>query len=183
MLDTKYKWTKGKYPNYWVQEDDGNPGNTSQSNYIRNLKQDSGKCNFINIQSSGNSGTKSDSTSDDKQVCRGQKCFHFIGTKKYMRTPYAKNFNQPAMSQGQYLQTGGVYKKNCLPTPPNKQSFPMTLSHNYTTTANRIGVSGRSSSTLGLGSGGCGINFSTWEEAQQAGLLPADWKPGYTIIS
>tara|TARA_B100000508_G_C11408560_1_gene252085 strand:- start:150 stop:974 length:825 start_codon:yes stop_codon:yes gene_type:complete len=174
MLDTKYKWTKAKYPYYWVQDDDSNPENSSQSIYIQKIKQSSGKCNFINIQSPGNTLK---THPDNKQVCSGQKCFHFIGTKKYMRTPYAKNFNQPAMSQSQYLQTGGLYKKKCLPTPPNKQPFPMTLNHSTSLKGSRIGIGGRSASTLGVANG-CATNFSTWQQAQQAGLLPPDWTPG-----
>ena len=38
MIDTKYKWTKGTYPNYWVQEDDNNYNITGdQGTYISRI--------------------------------------------------------------------------------------------------------------------------------------------------
>ena len=83
-------------------------------------------------------------------------CSYFIGTKKYIRMPYAKNLNQPAMSQGQYISTGGVTRKNCLPTPPSMQPFPMNLTHNQ-------------------GAASCNVNYKYWEQAQKAGLLPENY--------
>ena len=87
--------------------------------------------------------------------------------------PYAKNFNQLAKSQGQYILTGGVYKKECLPTPANKQPFPMKLNHNNR--PNPVGT--KSSSNIGIG---CQTNYLTWQEAMADGMLPSDWTPGYT---
>lgn len=178
MIDTKYKWTKGTYPNYWVQEDDNSYRITrDQATYIRNLTQKVGSSVFTNVQNNGNCSPISDVSNSFIYSCSGNKnaCSYYIGTKKYIRTPYAKNFNQLPLSQGQYILTGGVYKKECLPTPTNKQPFPMKLNH-----SNAVGMTGRgskSSSTIGIG---CQTNYVTWEDAKNAGALPSDWTPGYT---
>lgn len=53
MIDTKYKWTKGTYPNYWVKEDDNSYNITrDQATYISNLSQETNKCNNSNGLSS-----------------------------------------------------------------------------------------------------------------------------------
>ena len=179
MIDTKYKWIHGSYPNFWVQEDDteSRSGTRNQSTYIQNLTKKYGSCVFINIQSSGNCATTTE-TDPYTYSCGGNRnaCSYYIGTKKYIRMPYAKNFNQPAMSQGQYITTGGVSKNNCLPTPANKQPFPMKLNHNSTQPSHKLTNSGtKSNSSTGIG---CQINYSTWQDAQAAGVLPADWTPG-----
>jgi len=162
MIDTKYKWTKSKYPNYWVQQDDGGYNSlATQGEYIRKKTNSSGGLcgNFINTQSAGNCGTTvlDENGESHTYTCdNGHGCSYFIGTKKYIRMPYAKNLNQPAMSQGQYIETGGVTRKECLPTQPKNQPFPMTLVHNQ-------------------GAESCNINYSIWQEAQAAGLLPPDF--------
>jgi len=178
MIDTKYKWTKSTYPNYWVQEDDNSYKITSdQAQYIRQLTQKCGKSVFINVQSSGNCGTTVDAPDAKIYNCDGKSraCSYHIGGKKYVRMPYAKNFNQPAMSQGQYITTGGPGKQNCLPTPANKQPFPMKLNHNRTSqTSYRVGGASQTASTS-VGSLGCDVNYLTWQEAVAAGALPADY--------
>lgn len=179
MIDTKYKWMKGTYPNFWVQEDDteSRSGTRDQSTYIQNLTKKYGSCVFINIQSSGNCATTTE-TDPFIYSCGGNRnaCSYYIGTKKYIRMPYAKNFNQPAMSQGQYITTGGVSKNNCLPTPANKQPFPMKLNHNTSQPSHKLTNSGtKTSASIGIG---CQTNYLTWQEAQSAGALPADWSPG-----
>lgn len=176
MIDTKYKWTKGTYPNYWVQEGDSNYSVTrDQASYIRNLTQKYGGFVFTNVQNNGKCGTVYDPSGSPIYSCSGNKnaCSYYIGTKKYIRTPYAKNFNQPAMSQGQYIHTGGLYKRECLPTPPNKQPFPMKLNHNNM--SRQIGT--KTNSTIGIG---CQTNYLRWEDAAEDGILPNDWIPGYT---
>jgi len=179
MIDTKFKWTKGTYPNFWVQEDDteSRSGTRDQSTYIQNLTKKYGSCVFINIQSSGNCGTTTD-TDPYIYSCSGNSnaCSYYIGTKKYIRMPYAKNFNQPAMSQGQYITTGGVSKNNCLPTPSNKQPFPIKLNHNTKQPSHKLSNTGtKTTSSIGIG---CQTNYLTWQEAQADGALPADWTPG-----
>lgn len=179
MIDTKYKWINGTYPNFWVQEDDSQSrsGTRDQSIYIQNLTKKYGSCVFTNVQSSGNCGTTTD-TDPYIYSCSGNSnaCSYYIGTKKYIRMPYAKNFNQPAMSQGQYIRTGGVSKNNCLPTPGNKQPFPMKLNHNSTQPSHKLTNNGtKTNSSIGIG---CQINYLTWQDAQSDGALPADWTPG-----
>ena len=191
MIDTKYKWTKGTYPNYWVQDDDNSYRVTrDQATYIKNLTQQCGASVFTNVQSNGNCGTTVDSpNSDFIYSCSGNKgaCSYYIGTRKYIRTPYVKNLNQPAKSQGQYISTGGVAIRQCLPTPVNKQPFPMKLHHATPTqlSSYRIGVPASSTSTNGVG--GCQTNYLTWKEAKDAGALPQDWKepdtsPSFNLV-
>ena len=177
MIDTKYKWTKSTYPNYWVQDDDNNYNITGdQGTHIANLTQKCGSSVFTNVQNNGNCGTTIDSPeSTFIYNCNGNRgaCSYHIGGKKYIRMPYAKNFNQPAMSQGQYINSGGVALNNCLPTPANKQPFPMNLNHNNGT--QKIGIKSNADSLTG-----CQTNYLRWEDAKNDGILPADWTPGYT---
>lgn len=179
MLDTKYKWTKGTYPNFWVQEDDNSYRITrDQKTYIHKLSQKNGGCVVFNPQ---NDGKKQSNVS-----CDGNKkaCSYYIGTKKYVRTPYAKNFNQPPITQGQYISSGGLFKNNCLPTPPNKQPFPMLLNHassNYHSSSKSTKHISQDSNKIGaIATIGCNVNYLTWEEARDAGQLPDDWVPGYS---
>lgn len=146
MISTKYRWIKSKYPNYWVQpiENESNPL-YSQGLYIANVTNKVGGCvrgsSFI-----------SEPENTQAIPCKGQKCVYYIGTKKYIRRPYSKVLNNEAISQGQYIETGGVAKNNCLPTPLNQQPFPMSVNNN-----------------------GCDINFTTWEQAQEEGVLPPNY--------
>jgi hypothetical protein len=185
MINTRYerKWNEydkeyvcprlvlnSQYPYSWVQPGNGSYVTTnSQDLYIRAKSQAYGSCVFINDQNSGNCGNYNENnedingngdTSDMPGIysCDGNTsaCSYYIGTKKYIRMPYAKNFNQPAMSQGQYISTGGPSRNNCLPPPPSKQEFPMNLAHNQ-------------------GADSCNVNFNTWQEAQAAGLLPPNY--------
>jgi hypothetical protein len=183
MIDTKYKWMKGTYPNFWVQEDDNSYRvHRDQQTYIENLTKQVGSSVFINVQSNGKCGTTVPQNNDPPGMsgnCTGGvACSYFIGTKKYIRTPYAKNFNQPAMSQGQYISTGGVSKNNCLPTPLNKQPFPMKLHHPTGKPRQQLISGGHLSSSIQQHTM-CQVNYNTWQEAQTAGLLPQDYDPGY----
>ena len=65
--------------------------------------------------------------------------------------PYTKDV-KVAMSSGDYITTGYL-KKRCLPTPPNKQAFPFIVNNKDN----------------------CHTSYKTWQEAQQAGLLPANY--------
>lgn len=151
MIDTKYKWMKGTYPHFWVKEDNGSYKITrDQATYIKNLTQKVG--GDVNCMITADLKDKIVSCSANKQACS-----YHIGGKKYVRMPYSKNYNILAVSQGQYITTGGVAKKYCLPTPANRQPFPMNLNHN----------------------GGCQVNYLTWQDARDAGALPSDWNPGY----
>lgn len=179
MIDTKYKWTKSTYPNYWVQEDDNSYSITKdQSTYIKNLTQQVGASVFINVQSNGNCNTVIDSPySNYKYSCSGNKaaCSYYIGTRKYIRTPYVKNFNQLPISQGQYINSGGIAKRECLPTPANKQPFPMSINH-ITSLNYRTNTASKTDSSVGAGR--CQINYLTWQQAVADGALPSDWTPG-----
>lgn len=185
MIDTKYKWMKGKYPNFWVQEDDNSYRiHRDQQTYIENLTKAVGQMNFTNIQTNGKCGTTLPQDNDvigmSGNCSGGVACSYFIGTKKYIRTPYAKNYNQLPLSQGQYISTGGVSKNNCLPTRDNKKPFPMNLNH-VTSRPRQQQISSTFSNTSTGGMSSCQQNFATWQEAQAAGLLPIDYDPGYSI--
>ena len=149
MIDIKYHWIKGTYPNYWVKEDNGSYNITrDQSTYIKKV-----------TQKSSSAGCKKALTEEEKKKIKScssnTACSYHIGGKKIIRMPYSKNYNMLAVSQGQYITAGGVAKNSCLPTPANKQPFPMVLNHDS----------------------GCQVNYANWVDAQNAGALPADWKP------
>jgi len=182
MLDMRYerKWSEyddeyvcprvvlnSQYPYSWTQ-----PGNSSyvsttdQGLYVREKTQKNGACVFTNLQNSGSCGTydagdvgSGSGAGDDVYECSGnpKAASYFIGGRKVVYKPYAKNFNQPAMSQEQYITTGGPAKRNCLPSGPDKQPFPMNLVHNQGVAA------------------GCDVNYDTWQEAQAAGVLPENY--------
>ena len=154
-----------QYPYSWTQQDNSSYVSThDQGIYIREKTQKNGGCVFSNPQNSGtcgdyNIGGGGQYDGDVKMYeCSGNKsaCSYFIGTRKFIKMPYAKNFNQPAMSQGQYIYSGGISKRNCLPSGPDKQPFPMYLVHDQ-------------------GIKGCDINYNTWQEAQAAGVLPENY--------
>ena len=149
-----------QYPYNWTQQDNSSYVSThDQGLYIREKTQKNGACVFINPQNSGSCGNYDDVGENVKRYeCSGNKnaCSYFIGTRKFIKMPYAKNLNQPAMSQEQYITSGGPAKRNCLPPGPNKQPFPMNLVHNQ-------------------GVEGCDVNYNTWQEAQAAGVLPENY--------
>jgi len=173
MIDTKYKWTKGTYPNYWVQPDDNSYQLTGdQSTYIKNLTQQSGANVFTNVQNNGKCGTVVDSSNSDYTYsCNGNKnaCSYFIGSKKYIKQSYAKNYNQLPVSCGDYISRGGVAKKNCLPTPSYSKPFPVKINNSKNKN------SGTSSSNMPVGGS---HNPLTWQQAQEWGFLPQEWYPG-----
>jgi hypothetical protein len=178
MIDTKYKWTKGTYPNYWVQADDNSYQITGdQQTYIKNLTQSSGACVFQNVQNNGRCGTVVENPNDGYVYnCRGNcnASSYFIGGKKYIHQPYAKNFNQPAVSYGQYISSGGVAKRNCLPTPSYSKAFPVKVNNSASSNSSNIISTGKSGS-------GCSLNPLTWQEAKAWGFLPTEWYPGNPV--
>jgi hypothetical protein len=75
---------------------------------------------------------------------------YHIGGKLYTLANYGKDLGL-LNSQSDYMR-GGLMAKNCLPTPANKQPFPMMLNKN-----------------------GCDVNALTPAQAKANGLLPPDW--------
>ena len=163
MIDTKYKWINGgRYPRRWHKDiPGGGSGGTGgvgsaaacQSEYIKRLAQ---KAAAFKLSSVGK--TVCDENNPAAGVvapalttnCR---CVYYIGDKRKKITfkPITK-YQPTAMSQGEYIGKGGVYKANCLPTPANKVHFPMYMIHN-----------------------GCDVVYHTWQEAVAAGRLPANY--------
>lgn len=145
MIDTKYKWTKSKWPRFTVKPLNSLPLNHTQGQYIPTIVS----ANTICVVNKTNTGIKD---------CKDKKCkaaSYHIGGKKYIREFYSKNLNPLPISSSEY-QRGLLQKKNCLPTPPCKEAFPLTLVRN-----------------------GCDTNYLTPEEAIAGGVLPENWmQPG-----
>ena len=145
MLDEKYKWTKSQYPNYWVKDDNNSYRETKTQGQLTAAKTwGAGACNFEKA-----------ANNDPTNVWQcTNPCVYWIGGKKMLLYyPYAKWLNTTKVqSQGAYINTGGVARNNCLPTPACIQPYPMMLSAN-----------------------GCDRNAVTWQQAQAQGLLPADY--------
>jgi hypothetical protein len=155
MIDTKYKWTKSTWPRYTVKPLNSMPLNYTQGQYIPNIVSANTTCvidkevllNRIEQTEGGNAVLK------NIKNCKAAS--YHIGGKKYIRKVYSKNLNPLPVSSSEY-QRGFLQKKNCLPTPPCKAAFPMTLVRT-----------------------GCDTNYLTPEEAIAGGLLPENWmQPG-----
>ena len=128
----------------WVK----NFKDNSQSEYIRKLK----------IKSICNDDILCQIDPDTcKTVCDIEHCepcsskSHFIGTRKIITNMITKNINRGAISSSDYT-SGFLHKRQCLPTPPCKQHFPMAFNHN-----------------------GCDINYLTPQHAIRSRVLPPDW--------
>lgn len=81
----------------------------------------------------------------------GCKNSYFIGTRKVSNNTYHKTTSSGAITSGEFTEMN-VLQNNCLPTPPCKKPFPFIINKN-----------------------GCVTNYVTPQEAQAAGLLPANW--------
>ena len=117
------------------------------------ITRDQGQYIEKQTKSSGQCVFVSDGQADN--TCKTE-CAKYIGSKKQIFTQYAKNLNILPISQGQYIRTGGVSKNNGLPTCAKRQPFPMKLNNEQSAE-------------------GCNTYYTTWEEARDAGLLPADY--------
>ena len=129
----------------WVQ--DFSPLNHSQGSRINKVARQSARC-IVEKSDAGLDNCHKDCTSAS----------YHIGGKKIVRTMYSKNLNTRPVSSSQYQRSGLMAKEN-LPTPPSKQPFPMTLSHNRGTSQ---------------------VNYLTAEDAKAAGALPSNWMNGET---
>jgi hypothetical protein len=139
MLDNKYRWMSGVYPNWWVQ--DTSPLNSSQGMFIAKLHAAAaGRCGQV--------------TSDDAGVasgCSSNNGVQWVGGIPHCSKLVAKD-PIAAVSSSEYMGAG-LMKKRCLPAPPSKKAFPFTV----------------------LGGNNCQVSYNTWQEAQAAGALPANY--------
>ena len=135
--------TDNKCQNNWTK--DTSPLNYSQGNYIKTVIGRAARCDTEDRTAIPDAGIKTCDKNCDVDL-------YSIGGKKYMRQFYAKRV-PVAVSSSEYMRTT-LLKNNCLPTPPEKQPFPMTLNHNKS---------------------GCSVNYLTPEEARDAGQLPSNW--------
>ena len=146
MLDNKYKWTKSKYPNLWVQSG-LTYENSTQGTYVDKLTRQSGQCNIASIGVSGLCKKYSSSPTAGQCMCRCCSGDNYIGAKKFPYAPYTKNLG--FMSSSEYQQTK-LMKQNCLPTTAANTHFPNTLG-----AGSKLSV--------------CRQTFKTIEEAKAAG--------------
>jgi hypothetical protein len=126
----------------WVQ--DFSPENFSQGIYIKDVVGATGSC----VVEKNEALLEAMPPRCQKPCTAGS--FH-IGGKKYYQTYYTKNNGEGAMQSSDYMRSL-LLKRNCLPTPPDKQHFPVTLNHD-----------------------GCDMNALTPAEAIDRGLLPKNW--------
>ena len=156
MIEDRYKGTlhgaysakkvMGNEPINWVQEDDNSYRVTgTQGQLIQAKTQKAGSCVFRYFYEAAYA-------TDFYNCSAHNACSYHIGGKKYVRMPYAKNLNQGAVTQEQYITTGGLGKKNCIPPDKKRQPFPMNLVHD-----------------------GCDSNYLTYQQAKAAGILPPDF--------
>jgi hypothetical protein len=137
MIDTKYKWMSGTYPNWWVQ--DTSTENYTQSAYIEKQKiTASARCGVITSTDAGSATSNQPNMFWENGIPR---C-----SKQYTKDP------KVAVSSGEYTTTGYL-KSRCLPAPASKQPFPFIVNNRDN----------------------CHTSYTTWQEAQQAGLLPANY--------
>ncbi len=132
---------KGSQEN-WVQ--DFRAENFSQDLYIQNVVSKNGSC-VVN---------KNEKLLEDMPPRCPQPCTagtYHIGGKKYYQEYYTKTNGSGAMQSGEYMRSL-LMKRNCLPTPPDKQHFPPNVNHD-----------------------GCDENALTPAEAIEIGLLPTNW--------
>jgi hypothetical protein len=126
-------------PKIWVKN--FSPEDYSQGIHIRNVVNANAKCDDPNANLDAGSKQCVDDCND---------IVHIAG-RKIMRTHYTKSMNQDVSAEN-YMRTR-LMKNNCLPTPKDRQHFPMSLNNN-----------------------GCNINVLTPQEAKDAGLLPLEYK-------
>ena len=125
----------------WVK--DLNSLNYSQGMFIRTLKIKNVCPNWLEAIVKCNETVKCDPNCTDKS--------YFIGTKKVVRNTTTKTSHKGALDSSDYM-SGVLHARQCLPPPPCKQSFPMTIRQH-----------------------GCRTNYLTPEEAIAAGVLPEHW--------
>lgn len=100
-------------------------------------------------QAAGRCGVVSKDDAGTVAPC-AEGCLTWIGGVPHYRKMLAKN-GRGAVSSSEYM-SGGLLVGKCLPEEARLQAFPMTLNHN-----------------------GCDVNYNTWQEAQAAGQLPANY--------
>lgn len=132
---------KGSQEN-WVQ--DFRAENFQQSGYIQNVVSKNGSCVVEK-----NEQLLAEMPPRCQVPCTAGS--YHIGGKKYYQEYYTKNNGDGAMPAGEYMRSL-VMKRNCLPTPPNRQHFPPNMNHD-----------------------GCDVNALTPAQAIEVGILPKDW--------
>lgn len=157
MLHTKYRWVHGAgYPRHWHKDITvaGEP-HATQSAYIRRLTQAAGACDRkqpFNRCQSASSVAATEAAAANAALCN-KNCVYYIGPRRTkVRFRPTTKFLRGSMSQGEYIDAGGVSSAAGLPTPARRQHFPPYRIHN-----------------------GCDVNYRTWQQAQAAGLLPVNY--------
>ena len=126
-------------PKIWTKN--FSPEDYSQGIHIRNVVSEIAKC--PEKSSNLDAGNKKCADICDDIV--------HIGGRKVMRSHYTKDLNKDVSAE-EYMRTK-LMKNNCLPTPKDREHFPMSLNSN-----------------------GCNIDVLTPQQAIAAGLLPSNYK-------
>jgi hypothetical protein len=133
---------------HWVKS--FNPETRSQGTYLTNKKVKSYSCSTSTSASLTPSNTDgSPATAGTNENCGDT---YMIGSRRFTRAKYHKDTHTSILSSSDYTNTR-LLQKNCLPTPDNKQHFPVSIQ-----TSSR-----------------CRQDVSTPQEAIQVGYLPTDW--------
>jgi len=98
----------------------------------------------------GRCGVVTAKNAGEPTPCSDGGCVVWIGGIPKYRSQLTKD-PKGAVSSSEYIE-GGLLNYNCLPSSASQKPFPFTLSHN-----------------------GCDVNYKTWQEAQAAGQLPANY--------
>ena len=126
-------------PKIWAKN--FSPEDHSQGIHIRNLVSETARCSDASFNLDAGLGKCADTCDDTTH----------IGGRKVMRIHYTKDLNKDVSAE-EYMRTK-LMKNNCLPTPKDREHFPMSLNSN-----------------------GCNIDVLTPQQAIAAGLLPSNYK-------
>ena len=141
---------KGSQEN-WVQ--DFRAENYEQSGYIQNVVAANGSC-VVNKNEALLAAMPYACPLVTNNLGQQVQCkagTYHIGGKKYYQEYYTKSNGSGAVPEGEYMRSL-LQKRQCLPTPPNRQHFPPNVNHQ-----------------------GCDANALTPAQAIANGLLPPDW--------
>jgi hypothetical protein len=162
MIDTKHKWMKSKYPNWWVQTNSETNSGT-QGQYIEEVKSIQLACSrSFNLDAGTIGGDATEAGLPYGKPACSSGCSYFIGGKKYTRTIFTKNLKQwgDEGELGDGFPNKGIARDSSEQTAIIKANtksyahgwvphFPNEVNHN-----------------------GCDENYTTWESALAAGAWP-----------
>jgi hypothetical protein len=130
---------------HWVKS--FQPDTRSQGTYLNKKKVQSYSCSTSTATTNLTDGTPANAGTTEN--CGDT---YMIGSRRFTRAKYHKDTHAQVLSSSDYTNSR-LLQKNCLPTPDNKQHFPMSIQ-----TASR-----------------CRQDVTTPQQAIELGYLPQDW--------